>query len=372
MDQYYFDQALVISILSQLNIKSNNKINKKGWLGILCPLPSHGKPDKHFGNCSINVSTGVISCFGCGQSKSIISLYMETFNLDYDTAIEQIFSNKIKTTYKKESKEEKDVQQFDSSIKKWYFEHIEFDPEKYFYTKSRGFTKEFCQEFNIRHCISFPYMDYFIIPIEDKSKKIQEFECRRLMEYEYLCKLFKAENLTLNRLQSMFNQYIKKNNIELKEGKLFINNKQTENDTLYYLLRNKVLYPSDSKIKHTLWNIDNLKRNSFLYLSEGMGSIPKIFTYISNNCTTIFGAKIYKAQIDYLNTFENVIHLPDPDIEGFNTVKLLSQELKNNYLIKDVKIKDTHKDYVSEIKKSPLLTPTEYFSKNLQFHFSKL
>ena len=63
----------IILTLDRLGIK-REQTAKKGWLSILCPLPTHGKPDKQFGNCAVNLSSGAISCFACKGSGHISTL----------------------------------------------------------------------------------------------------------------------------------------------------------------------------------------------------------------------------------------------------------------------------------------------------------
>ena len=88
------------------------------------------------------------------------------------------------------------------------FVHVPLEPEKYQYTRERGFTREWCEKFGVVHCLSGFYLDYMIIPIEDKEKGVQLFEARRLMEYEYLCKEFKS-NEPLGVLRDKFKQLLK-------------------------------------------------------------------------------------------------------------------------------------------------------------------
>ena len=368
MKQYTFTYQQIIHALSQLNIKHNNEV-KKDWLGVLCPLPRHGKPDRHFGNCGIHIPTGVISCFACG-SGSIITLYRNTFNLSYEDAIKNILGTQYYDTNTKEERKEDTVEETPGpSLIDCNFTHIPFNPNNFFYTSQRGFTENFCRTFKITHCISNPYDDYFIIPVVDKEKQIREFECRKLKKYEYLQKFYDDYISPYDFLNKSFERYIETNQIVLKKGKLYKRDQEFYNDTLYYLLRGKVLYPPNSNLYRTLWNIDNLKYTEPLYVVEGIGSIPKIYENISKNCTTFFGVKISKEQIEYLNKFKTIIHLPDPDQAGYNSVVLLNEKLNNEYLIKDIKIEDTHSDYISTIKNSPNLTPTEYFRNNLKYYF---
>jgi len=86
-------QDQIYKALNLLSISTNNSKNGD-WLGILCPDYLHfnalGKHDIHFGNCSINLESGYISCFSCHQSISIIDLIINQFNCDFKFAMKMV------------------------------------------------------------------------------------------------------------------------------------------------------------------------------------------------------------------------------------------------------------------------------------------
>ncbi len=359
------------AVLKELNI-STSGIIRDGWMEILCPLPSHGKKDEHYGNCSINVETGIIACFSCHGRSNIFKLYQKVNNCTYLQALEKICQNSITTpTITPES----NITQTFSKPKTTYsFTHIDLQPRKYYYTRQRGFTNSFCKEFNIKECLSGLYNDYMIIPIIDASQNIFEFEARKLKEYEYLQKYYNTKEASYQILKKEMEKIIKCNHLRIKDGKLTntLFKNEVNNDILKYLVQSKVMYPKKSKIHETLWNIDNLIFSKDVYLFEGLGSIPKVFEQITENVTASFGSQITKKQIEYLLKFNNkIIHVPDFDTAGYNSVKMLSSHLKDNYLIKAPLKEDTDKFFVSTLKKTRLITPSEYLSQYIHLNFTK-
>lgn len=369
MQTVKFSLPQIKAVLNTLSIPTNDEI-KNNWLGILCPLPQHSGRDKHFGNCSINIETGIISCFACGYASHIIGIYKDRMNVSYKEAYKCVmgseFSSSQKVTIKREQKE---IEPTFKSIAERNFTEIDLIPENFYYTRKRGFTKEFCNQFGLKHCISGNYNDYFIIPIIDKNKNIFEYEARKLLEYEYLSKLFDSNRSSLKQLKIRFQEYVRENKIQYKNFKVYSDSKEIYNPLIQYLFESKVKYVANSKVKHTLWNIDNLNYNDDLYVVEGIGSIPKIYCNISKNCTTFFGSKISEWQVEYLKKFKKIIHIPDFDEAGYNSVKFLNMRL-NNYYVSDVKREDTDTNFVDLIKNLPLLNASQYLSIYF-FSFSK-
>lgn len=335
-------------LLKELGIKTNNNL-RKNWLGILCPYHS----DENFGNCSINIQSGVINCFSC-HTKGNIKYLIENKNLNF---------NPVVFPKKKESKQNKKSQSIATR------NGIQLNPDKYLYTRLREFTIEFCMEHEIYHNFSEPYIDYFLIPIIDYNKKIFEYEYRKLLEHEKLQEFFNDKDSSFKELKIKFKNFIDKNNIEFKNGNLYKNEIQFFDEKLKYLLKRKVLYASNSKINETIWNIDNLNVNQDLYIVEGLGSIPKIYQNISKNCTAFFGSNVSKEQINYLKKFNHkLILIPDCDPAGYKMVKNLNNYFKNLFIL-DIKSEDTDKIYIDEIKNSSLIVPITYLAKNLNFMF---
>lgn len=341
----------IISALNTLNIKHQNKPNSKGWIDIICPLHN----DHSFGNASININSGVISCFKCGQSKNISSLLKER-NSNYIYTPQILIQPKIK----------KQIQ--NSSINKdliYNFIHKEIDkPEDFYYLKQRGFTKEFCKEFKIVRSFTDPYCDYFAFPIIDSNKSICLTEFRKLMQIEYLQTYYNSCSLSYEQLNEDFKQHCKDNNIHITNYKLYKGNEIIIDKVLFYLLDKKVKYESGSRIKETIFNIDNLNYNEILWLVEGIGSIPKIWNNISKNVTCTFGSQISLDQIIYLKKFKQINLVVDQDEAGVKMVIKLRGELKNFFII-DILYEDTDEEYVNAIKNCKLKLQEEFLAKSI-------
>lgn len=341
-------QSEIVLTLDKLNINKSDKQNGD-WLFIRCPFHVKilGKRDNHIGNCSINLNTGIIHCFACHHSEHISILVRERLNLSYRESYEYItgkefkgirqkndntiFSNKIDYNLVLEKKVENKIARKEKKISYLSPKILQdFDPQDYHYTKIRGFTKEFCKKFNIKKCIDGYYKDYFIIPIIDNSKKFFLFEARKLLQYE-------KELISENKLSEFDKQYLK---------------------------NKKVLYPFGAVyIKHTLFNIDNLNKNKDLWISEGIGTIPKIYLNISKNVTCTFGSEISEEQIKYLYSFKNKkIIIPDNDEVSLLTIEALNSKIQNLYVI-DIKSEDKDNCFIGDIKKNSIIEASRYLLK---------
>jgi len=336
------------SLIQKAGLKTRGEPNYKGWLSILCPFHD----DKNFGSCSINIETGIISCWVCG-SHHISQLVKDNFE---NTSITYV-PPAIKEEHSKKS------ERYDH---KYLFINKKVNPNDYFYLKQRGFSPEFCDEFNIVHCFTFPYLDYFTMLVKDSVKGIVTIEFRKLKEYEYLQKFFDNYDNSFPELKGQFKKYIIDNKIEFKNYVIYKNGQIVSDDTLLYLLDKKVKYEKYSAIKETIWNIDNLDYNKILYLVEGIGSLPKIYNYISKNCTCTFGSKITEAQLEYLRKFKHIIIIPDNDEAGFNMVNALhlDKDIKKLSVL-SIDSEDTDEDYIFKIKNTNILKVRDYIAKSI-------
>ena len=227
--------------------------------------------------------------------------------------------------------------------------------------KQRGFNKNFCNQFNIKHIIGSYYEDYFSIPIIDSKKNIVSIEFRKLLQYEYYQKFFKKEVIE-KKDEEDFKQYLKDNKITFDEKKNQLYKDTTEyfNSTIQYLLSPKVKYEVGSRITETIWNIDNLNFNEDLYICEGIGGIAKIYQYISKNCTCTFGSNVSEYQIEYLQKFKKrVVLIPDNDEAGQKMCLILFRELKHLFLLL-TKYDDTEEEYVKNLLTNSIIAADGY------------
>lgn len=357
----------IISTLNGLGLKHEDQPNSKGWLSIQCPNPSHF--EQVHDNCSINLNSGFISCFSCGYgkkgspAKTIVNAVMDRLNFSYREAVQFIeqglscgVSNaQVIDPVKKVNKRKRAL---------YNFSMLDINPDNFYYTKQRRFTEDFIKQFNIKHAVSNWFEDYLIIPIIDTEKGINEYEGRKLKEYETLCKFYEVNDVEYYKLKRNFEKLCEDHTIRLnrKDYKVYIDRTPSEDSILTYLLKPKTLYIPNSRCQETIWNIDNLNRDEALWACEGLGSVNRLWSNISKNVTSIFGVSITQQQIDYLKQFKQVIYIPDFDKAGFDSVKYLQTKLDNIFIC-DIKSEDTDDNYVEDIKKASLLKPAQYISK---------
>lgn len=345
------NQFEIISILDILGIKHEKHPNSKGWLDIICPF----HPDKNFGNAGINIHTGVINCYRCGNTGHIDKLWKERFNTEPNHQFTQSYEQPVE----KESKVSKYI-----TDNTYHFTHTTLNPYNFDYLKKREYSEEFIDYFEIRHVLSGIYSDYMCIPIINKSANIFGAEFRKLREYEIL-KLYFNLDSSFKRLKNQFKKYIKENNIYLdRQYNLHFNNEIIQDDNLKYLLQKKVLYPSGFNVNTSIFQIDNLDYDEVLWLTEGTGSMPKIWQYISKNCSCSFGSNVSEGQIEYLKRFKQINVVVDQDLSGFKMISKLHNNLTNLFIV-DIEYEDTHTEYVNAIKNCKLKSSKQYISENL-------
>jgi len=344
-------QQQILSALNRLGIKHQKNITSKGWLGIICPNPSHN--DKEFGNASINMSNGVVSCFSCGYKRHIVGVIQDQLHIDFKEACQYMENDCINYS----SVITPAPQRRKVKVEKIQYDHmsVAFNPDNYHYTKSRGFTKEFCDTFNVHRIISRYNSEYFCIPIIDTYKGIHEYEFRKLEAYEIIQKRFGSDEA--------WKAFKKENELNYSEGKLYSGDIELYDEELVYLMRPKTLYKFDSRVDETLWNIDNLDYDDALFVFEGLGSIPKTWQYVSKNVTAVFGSNISQAQIDYMKRFYRVLYVPDFDQAGYKTVKQLNGLIPKLFIVDLEGIEDTDDIFVDKIKGTEVLTTSEYIMK---------
>lgn len=340
-----------------------NQPSSNGWIQITCPSADH-KDDNP--SCGINLNNGVVHCFGCGLSTNILKLYQYANNFEtYKEALDDLNSKtplEIIEFLNQQKEQQKDYTKLEPvKINKAEVQGIliDFNPEDFYYTKVRGFTKEFCKQFNIRRCISGYFSEYFIIPIQDTKKDLHVFEARKLQLKEYLEKFFNYKVTEFKVLNDDFENIKSNYGLKLdKYGEVVVHNESIlceyslKSLITKYILRKKVLYPNHCEINKTIFNIDNLNFNEPLYVTEGVGSIPKLMSTFGNNVTCVFGAETTCSQLIYLNKFKKIILIPDNDNAGKKMVETIWQELNIDTEINVLSIlsDDSEDSYENELR----------------------
>jgi hypothetical protein len=293
----------VINLLNYLNVNFEQKINSKGWMPILC----YAHNDKNLGNAFIDYKTGVTHCFSCSASYNLFTLsklFVKDLTFESYLALLGFSEDYLeKKSAERQNKKEKSSIDNLKEENKYYFDFsrlktFRFNPIDFEYTRLRGFTKEFVKTFKVRLIKSGYYKNYITIPITDKEKDIKTLEFRKVGD-------------------------------NIKSA--------------------KVLYPKNIIVKKTIFNRENLNLNQDLYIKEGISGIPKIWTHLSKNITSIFGVAEYKDQIDILKEFKaRKIFIPDNDDASANYINYLNENLNDIFVLPTI-LEDTDDKYSKHI-----------------------
>ena len=343
-------------IIHELGIKYESKIND-GWLKCHCISGIHKDENPSMG---IHLNTGVIHCFACGLNTNIYKLIQQRLNISYKEAIKHVNGETdiyIPQDPVQNLKQEVPENKIYVQPKQNYpFVSMPLTkPEDYQYTKLRGYTKEYCEEFNIEVALSGLYEDYFIIPIVDTEQQFISFEARKLMQYESLNKYIISNPIDFSILtvEEIFREIIK---MKKEQG---VELTATEKR----LQLNKVLYPSGHKVNTTIFNIDNLNFGEDLILFEGLATHPKVYQYVFQNCTSIFGANLSNEQLLILKQFKkNIIVISDNDNASYALIKRLNQFIENVKVF-DCITDDKKASFVDDINKANIISAAEFLVK---------
>jgi len=346
----------VESVLSQLNIKIEKRLANNNILAKCFINPGHEDKDP---SCNVNLVTGIIHCFGCKSKTNIIKIYQERFGVtDYREAEKCVFGfsssinvncvgvSFIDNLKKKEIVKEDEIYFPDLFLSE--LKNIDSIP----YIKARGWSQEFIDFFNIKHCFSDNYMDYAIIPIISEKLNIKTFEARKIFEIKYFQKMFNINSTSLERFRAKFKS-----------------SKKDYKDTIQYdyLIKAKVLYPSGSPVTDLIFNYDNLDFGEDLILVEGLASIPKIWTSITKNVTCCFGSSFTDIQINLLRKFKKrIILVTDNDIASYIYTIQLNFFLEN-VCVYDCYTEDTKDSFIEDLKKSDIVKANEFIIKRNLF-----
>lgn len=351
----------VISALDRLSVQHQDQPKRNGWLPVICPLHH----DTNYGNADLHVETSVFHCFACGATTNLVGLVMELRKISIDEAKEWIgiddsdFDRSLDQRQKKRKAVRRTPEATHRVTYKLNLE--EFDPANYEYTALRGFTKEFNQYFNVTRCKDNWFKDYVIIPITDSNRGISSFEARRLAEAETIRKIIRVPPGI--SAKEAFAQYCDREQIEFHREKEWYLTKQGhrfKDETLFYLLKPKVLYPSFAQLDDTIFNIDNLNFNEDLYICEGIAGIPKVWSTLSRNVTCLFGAAITPQQEHILSLFKGrKIIIPDRDEASMKMIWKLCRTQERIWVLPLI-LEDTDPMYSAELLDTEPIEGTRY------------
>lgn len=290
----------------------------------LCPNPYHN--DRSIGSFVIWPENGACKCYSCGWTGDFIKFVQTYRGLSFREALDFVgrtdpnFSKVSSLEHKKSTPVRSNRKNKEPILYSPSFPSPgrDFRISDFPYLVSRGYSEEYKKEFGLYYCDRASY-EYF-------DRKQNKMDTKWVIDYMILPvgSLWEARDI-----------------IRRKPG------------------RAKTLYPKTSSINHTIFNIDNLKRDKPLYLTEGAGSHPKIWTYISKNSSFIFGAVLSESQLNILREFEQIIWIPDPDKAGLDLVFQIQENLSNS-LILDILVEDDHPEYIRAIQETCPIEPFRY------------
>jgi hypothetical protein len=358
----------IYQVMGMIQMQYDGAPNKDNWLSVLCPFHA----DKNFGNAFINMSSAHIYCFACQEEDHIIEavrrfkgfrFFSEAIDfvrdmLNLPPEEKNLTSGRPEVRKRRRPPEEPKVEEKVEVV--WPEPRLDLVPSEYIYTQARGFTPEFIKEFGIYYTENSFYDRYMIVPVVQPELGIEGFEARRVKEVEVMAS-FMDSSVDDPDLKQKFKEFCNQSNVQWKsvqkDGKsyktVFVSGVPLPKDhpdfrDLFYLIRPKVLYSKNSKLSHTLFNLQNLDLNEPLYVVEGIGGLPKVWTHLSKNVTSAFGSKMTGAQINLLKLFSKVVVIPDDDEAGFNMVDKLRKEVPNLW-VRPVGMDDSRPRYTMKL-----------------------
>lgn len=305
----------IIQSLNKLGIHYDGNFNHSGWLPILCPFHS----DKNIGNAFINRSS-VIKCFSCGAKSN---LYRAVKIIKPNLSPKEIFEflgeeqtsklDRLLEERLERRRQEQTIEKAKRIFKVNYdlLDKVEVDLNCY-YSKTREFTKEWVDYFNVVQIKTGFYQDSYCIPITFKGQTIT-YEFRKAYEYEKLKERYPRSRGKLEDLR-----------------KKFINEAVKDE----YLSKPKTLYPlGNTEHKKILFNYDRLNLNEDVYISEGIAGTAEIFKKVSKNVTSTFGVMFSPSQVDLLRTIKGrKVIIPDGDEASDTYIWNLSNLIEGVYV----------------------------------------
>jgi len=270
--------------ISRLQLKVVTSSYKQKDIPCHCPFHEDKTP-----SLFINPSMGVYHCFSCGKQGSVEGLFRDLtgqslskiLNLNYDD-----FSSATWKTFKVPE------EQFDTLGKRIAIElagdvaPIRSSPTAVSYLRRRG--------------IPYTVADAMKMRVATKARINGT-----LFEQRLLIPIYEQQQL-----------------ISL-EGRDLLGTQKP-----------KVLYPKASTV-NTLYDLDKLQKHEPLYIVEGLMDLAVLRSAPEfANSTTVFGASITKRQLYLLDTFDEVILIPDNDEPGLNVIAILKEGLQKAQVYK--------------------------------------
>lgn len=328
-------EDLTRQAISYLGLNTKNKITSYTTeVPVHCPFHKDNHP-----SLFIDLKKGRYHCFSCGRGGSIESLAYEmtgeniykSLGLLKDEDKKDQFTKYAKKLSNKQLYKEDDSAEIKKKTVYLVYNQKDFVPAfentlSQRYLLRRGLTEEVCNKSGLLYC-------------EDTEINTTVFK-RRLCIPVY-------ENGELSSI----------------EGRKILSDDPGP----------KVLYPKNTTV-NLLYDIDNLNKNKDLFVCEGLIDLLLLRTCkFFENSSSIFGASLTKRQLQQMSYFKNVIYIPDNDLAGEETVKILKQSNFTNIsilripkVINNFEVKD-----IGDLPKAGI-TVEELYNKRWLNHIKKL
>jgi len=280
-------------VISILGLKSPKGIEGRHSIFVVCPFHK-----EKTASMSVSLSKGIFKCFGCGESGTINALSYRLTKKNIRQLL-KLEKDQWGEFQKRQSEEpvESNIERTEENsfvdIRGIYKPYYYYD-EAIQYIKGRGIEDRIAKEMNIcyskeLYANSILFKNRLIIPITDSTGRIISLEGRSIIAG----------------------------------------------------IKPKVIYPLDT-VK-TIYEHFKLNRNKPLYLVEGLMDLAVLRS--DNrfaNSSVMLGANLSQYQVDILNSFVEIILIPDNDEAGTKSITNLRQILPKLSImkIKDSTIKD--------------------------------
>lgn len=284
-------------VVSELGLKIKNGthiVPGARWIMFHCPFHKDDNPS--FG---INFSNGIYNCFSCGRKGNVESLYYEMTGTGLYSHLGIKTKNDNFSAFSRKPQVIINRQVDKTARRRVYLNYDRTqlrpaleNPDCVEYLNNRGIPLEFADTYGFlysedTYINNTRFKHRICIPVYEKGS-LSTIEGRRLSNDDF---------------------------------------------------GPKVLYPKNTTV-NTLYDIDNLDRDSTLYGVEGLMDLFVLRSCDEfKNSTSIFGANITDRQIELLKEFKKFVYIPDNDSAGdITTKKLINSEIENLGILKLPKI----------------------------------
>lgn len=284
----------VLSIIVNLrHLKTKNNFRSTNEM-IQCPFHKDKTP-----SMSIDLSRGICHCFSCGWKGTLNKLAKETVNKSAYSIVQKKFNeeledfNSFTITFQPKSLEE--IKQTPKVTLEIEGDLTHLNDACLVYLAGRGISSDLARKFKMR------YMEHGYINGTPFHKRllIPVYESGSLLAYE-------GRDITGSS-------------------------------------KKKVLYPKNSSV-NTLYDLDNLKRDEPLYVTEGLMDLIILRAHpFFRNSTSLFGASFTERKAALLSEFKSVVFIPDNDAAGFESIERYSQKITSP-VIKVLPVPEPMKD----------------------------